>query len=238
MSGFHKHLQDAIRINRQRRPTYDRMAGRPARRASDLLILTEYICLPFALRFDRRGKRFNEAGIPIIQDDFVSMEEIGDAHDPPTYANHAGRSEFEAVSAELKEYTRCLRDSARTLDFQQAARDTARMLTAVAERETRCEAHFAMVRHLLESIGLAAVNAIRFAELSAGRTRLLSRDLLMFETRGVRAAVALDRRAQAVHALGVGIIVNDVPSIPFPALRGSPPTPPAPRRWPPAAHPP
>ena len=182
-----------------------------------MLIRTEYICLPFALGFDRRGKRFNEAGIPIIQDDFVSMEEIRDPHDPPTYANRAGRGEFEAVSAGLNEYKRCLRDSANTFDFEQAARDTAQMLTAVAERETRCEAHFAMVRHVLESIGLAAVNAIRFAELSAGKTRFLSRNLLKFETKGVRTAVALDRRAQEVHALGVGIIVNDLPSIPFPA---------------------
>ena len=181
-----------------------------------MLIRTEYICLPFALGFDRRGKRFNEAGIPIIQDDFVPMDEIGDPHDPPLYANRAEQGEFEAVSAELNEYIRCLRDSAKTLGFEQAARDTARMLTAVAERETRCEAHFAMLRHLLESIGLAAVNAIRFAELSAGKTRLLSRDLLMFETKGVRTAVALDQRAQEVHALGVGIIVNDIPLIPFP----------------------
>lgn len=182
-----------------------------------MLIRTEYICLPFALGFDRRSKKFNEAGIPIIQDDFVPMEEIGDPHDPPMYANRAGRGEFEAVSAELHEYTRCLRNNAKTLDFERAARDTARMLAAVAEREIRCEAHFAMVRHLLESIGLAAVNAIRFAELSAGKTQLLSRDLLMFETKGVRTAVALDRRAQEVHAVGVGIIVNDLPSIPFPA---------------------
>ena len=182
-----------------------------------MLIRTEYVCLPFALVFDRRGKRFNEAGIPIIQDDFVSMEAIGDPHDPPTYANRAGSGEFGAVRAELTEYTRCLRDSAKTFDFEQAARDTARMLTAVAERETRCEAHFAMVRHLLESIGLAAVNAIRFAELSAGQTRRLSRNLLMFQTRGVRTSVALDRRAQEAHALGAGIIVNDVPPIPFPA---------------------
>ena len=178
-----------------------------------MLIRAEYLCLPFAVVFDRRGRRFNEAGIPIIQDDFVSMEAIGDPRDPPTYANCAGRGEFEAVRAELNEYTRCLRHSARTFDFEQAARDTARMLTAVAERETRCEAHFAMVRHLLESIGLAAVNSFRFAELSGGRTRRLSRNLLMFQTRGVRISVALDRRAQEAHALGAGIIVNDVPPI-------------------------
>ncbi len=184
---------------------------------SDLLIRTEYVCLPFALAFDRRGRRFNEAGIPIIQDDFVSMDEIGDSHDPPTFTNRAGRSEFEALSAELGEYTRCLRDSAKRFDFEQAARDTARMLANVAGRETRCGAHFAMVRHLLESIGLAAVNALRYEELSRGDTRTLSRDLLLFETRGLGTSVALDRRAQHAHAVGVGILVNDLPAIPFPA---------------------
>ena len=217
MSGFYQHIQDAIRINRQRRPVYDAMAGRLARRASALLIGTEYVCLPFALVFDRRGKRFNEAGIPIIRDDFVSMEEIGDPNNPPKYTGLAGRGDFEAVRAELHEYKRCMRDSAKALDFEQAASDTARMVAAVVEREARCEAHFSMVRHVLESIGLAAVNAIRFAELSGGKTRRLSRDLLLFQIKGARTAVALDRRAQKVHALGVGIIVNDLPAIPFPA---------------------
>ena len=217
MPGFHQHVQDAIRINRQRRPKYDEMAGRPARRASDLLILTEYLCLPFALGFDRRARRFNEAGIPIVRDDFVSMEGIRDPHDPPTWTNRAGRGEFEALSAELREYKRCLKDSANAFDFEPVARETGQMLTEVAERETRCEAHFAMVRHMLESIGLAAVNAIRFAELSAGETRSLSRSLLLFEAKGMRTAATLDRRAQEVHALGVGIIVNDLPAIPFPA---------------------
>ncbi len=217
MPGFHQHIQDAIRINRRRRPTYDAMAGRPARRVSDLLIRTEYFCQPFALVFDRRARRFNRIGIPIIRDDFVSMEEIRDPRDPPTYSNRAGRGEFRAVSAELDEYKRCLRDSAKTLDFEQAACDTAQMLMAVAEREARCEAHFAMVRHLLESIGLAAVNAIRFAELSTGKTRPLSRSLLLFQAKGMRTAVTLDRWAQEVHALGVGIVVNDLPPIPFPA---------------------
>ena len=145
------------------------------------------------------------------------MEGIRDPHDPPTWTNRAGWGEFVALSAELRDYKRCLKDSARTFDFAQAARETARMLTEVAERETRCEAHFAMVRHMLESIGLAAVNAIRFAELSAGETRLLSRSLLLFEAKGMRTAMTLDRRAQPVHALGVGIIVNDLPVIPFPA---------------------
>lgn len=217
MAGFYRHVLDAIRVNKQRRPNYEARAGRIARRASDLLIRTEYACLPFALVFDRRGKRFNEVGIPIVRGDFVSMDAIGNPDDPPTYTNRAGRGDVEAVRAELDEYRQCLKHSARHFDFEQAARDTAQTLTTVAERETRCGAHFVMVRHLLESIGFAAVNAIRFAELSAGKTLLLSRDLLMFETRGLRTAVALDRRAQAVHALGVGIIVNDLPPIPFPA---------------------
>ncbi len=192
------------------------MAGGPARRASDLLISTEYLCLPFALVFDRRARRFNEARIPIVQDDFVSMEGIRDPHDPPRYTNRAGRGEFAALGAQLNEYKRCLTDNSKAHDFDRVAGDTAQMLTAVAERETRCEAHFAMVRHLLESIGLAAVNAIRFAELSGGETRPLSRSLLLFEARGMRTAVTLDRRAQEVHALGVGIVVNDLPAIPFP----------------------
>ena len=217
MPGFHRHIRDAIRINRQRRPVYGAMAGGPARRASDLLIRTEYLCLPFAAVFDRRARRFNEAGIPIVQDDFVSMEGIRDPHDPPRYTGRAWQGEFAALGGQLNDYKRSLAGRAKALDFDRAAGDTAQMLTAVAERETRCEAHFAMVWHLLESIGLAAVNAIRFAEQSSGETRSLSRDLLLFEARGMRTAVTLDRRAQEVHALGVGIIVNDLPAIPFPA---------------------
>lgn len=215
MPGFYRHIKDAIRINRERRPIYTAMAGRPVRRASNMLIFIEYICLPFALRFDRRGIRFNNAGIPIIQDDFVSMEMIGDPHDPPTYTNRAGQGDLRALSTELIDYGRCLIDSAKAMNFELAASDTRRALAGVTELEAKCEAHFAMVKHVLQSIGFAAVNAARFEEMSAGKTALLSRDLLVFQSRGVRRAAALDQRAQKIHALGVGFLVNDLPPIPF-----------------------
>ena len=77
-----------------------------------------------------------------------------------------------------------------------------------------------MVRHLLESIALVADNAIRFLERSAGETRWLSRDLLVFQVKGVRMALGLDRLAQLVHSRNVGIVVNDIPTIPTASSHG------------------
>jgi hypothetical protein len=68
---------------------------------------------------------------------------------------------------------------------------------------------------VLESIGMAACNAIMYAEQSDGRTVLLSKAFLVFQILGLRVSVGIDKKSQACHALGAGIVENDIPGIPF-----------------------
>ena len=72
-----------------------------------------------------------------------------------------------------------------------------------------------MTKHLVESLGLAAMNALDYAERSGGETLKLSRTFIRFQGLGLLGSVGIDRKAQAFHQQGIGIVVNDVPPIPF-----------------------
>ncbi|MBM3266572.1 MAG: hypothetical protein FJZ01_02900 [Candidatus Sericytochromatia bacterium] len=72
-----------------------------------------------------------------------------------------------------------------------------------------------MCRHIVESLGLGAVTAISCAARSDGATVGLSRDLIAIQLLALGGAVDTDTQAQALHARGIGILVNDLPSIPF-----------------------
>ena len=89
------------------------------------------------------------------------------------------------------------------------------MLQFVHELEEECQSLFPMTRHILESIGHAAYNSIAYSEQSGGRTVLLSKVFVLSQICFVAASVGIDKKAQACHALGAGIIENDVPYIAF-----------------------
>lgn len=72
-----------------------------------------------------------------------------------------------------------------------------------------------MTRHMLESIGISACHSIDYAEESGGRTLLLSKTLVLSQVWGLALSLGIDAKAQACHALGAGIIENDLPHIPF-----------------------
>lgn len=76
-------------------------------------------------------------------------------------------------------------------------------------------AHLAMSRHIIESIGLFSVNAPHYRDASAGETVPLSKRYLRLQMLGLAGCIGLDVMAQRIHEVGVGIVVNDVPSIPF-----------------------
>jgi hypothetical protein len=72
-----------------------------------------------------------------------------------------------------------------------------------------------MSRHIVESIGLGAVNALHYDRQSQGGTLKLSRDLVRLQALSLFSTTFYDRMAQRHQARGVGILVNDVPPIPF-----------------------
>ncbi len=211
--GFAEHLNEAIALNTEREPLYyDATDGRTVG-LSQLLITSEQSLLPTAEDFDERALEFQIEGIPIVAADFVSMADVP-AYDAPI-AHHGFLSEEarNAASAAL--------DPLRTVDpaeFQEVADKAYQALLTLDEIETTYDVHLAMTKHLLESPALAALHALEYEALSEGRTAELSTDLISYQLElpmEQDLGLLVDGEANQYHMEGVGIIVNDVPHIPF-----------------------
>lgn len=68
---------------------------------------------------------------------------------------------------------------------------------------------------MLESLGLAALHAPQYLEQSGGETEKLAKQLVGVQLWLADTGIYMDKLAQGCHAMGAGIIVNDVPEIPF-----------------------
>ncbi len=201
-------MLDAVKVNARRGGVYAAASGGASRSLTRWLIAVECACLlPLAL-FDGWSRRYNRQGIRIVEADFVSMA-------PLRFNGQAGDAHVRALNGAIQAYTkRALRRVLRG-DFAGAARRTRELLEFVHRLEEASRSLFPMTRHLLESIGFAACNAVGYAQQSGGRTVRLSKCFLMFQLTGLWLSVGIDRKAQSCHALGAGIVENDVPYIPF-----------------------
>lgn len=213
--AFYKHIADAIVINKARMPRYAALSGGRSKNLSRLLIWFEYTCVPFALWFDRKARPFNARGVPIGDDDFASMEAIKPLETPPPLRGRTSPEGWVELKALLKAYRRALSATTSAGDFMGAAAASAHFLHAIEEREKRHGAHLCMVRHFVESLGLAALNGPRFAEQTGGETIPLTRRLIQIQALGMISVLWFDKLAQPVHEMGAGILLNDVPDIPF-----------------------
>lgn len=213
--GFAQHLNEAIALNRSRRDVYDRLSGGGSRSLSNRLILLEQLTLPAAHALDLWAKRFQKAGIPVLQADFVTMQGVRSPFAPPRWRGAASDAEAKALESRLDAYRDTIGAALARNDFAGIAEASYTMLETLDATEKATRTHWAMTKHLVESLGLAAMNALTYAEQSNGETLKLSRTFIRFQGLGLLGSVGLDRKAQALHQKGIGIVVNDVPHIPF-----------------------
>lgn len=214
--GFAEHLREAIAINVERRGVYAEMTGGRSRWLSNLLIASERLTLPMALFLDARAARFNREGVGVVAEDFVPMAGLPGAETPPRYDGCSPKEEIQRLRGELKEVARAAREGARGEEFGVVCEVCAECLEELEALQERLGAHFAMVVHLVESVGFGAANAPRWAEESDGESVRLSRTLVSLQAKSLVPGLRFDVMAQRLHGEGCGILVNDVPAIPFP----------------------
>jgi len=211
---FEQHLRDAIVINRQRAAAYVALAGWPARLLAFLLIGSEWLTLPLARYFDRRARPFNQAGIPVVQNDFVDMADIRPQDAPPLYRSQASRAQRKQLRQALITLQRTTLPLLDKHAFSELADEVAATLRYVQTLEQQAQCHFAMTVHLLESLGLAAFNATAYVRADAACLPLC-RQLVGIQLRLLTGGLVYDRLAQRCHIRGAAVVLNDVPHIPF-----------------------
>lgn len=214
-TGFYTHLREAVEVNTQRLPIYAAFSKGQSMDLSLRLIFLEKMAYVAARYFDWRASGFNKRGIPIIAGDFVPMHPLPAPTTPPRYRNIADPAAMKTAKAILTQYRKALGHYLNRVDFAGAAKSSAEALQSIRRLETGQQCHFAMTVHLIESLGFACANALDYARASQNQTNSLSKNFIKCQAWSLYFALGLDQRAQALHRLGVGILVNDVPPIPF-----------------------
>ena len=210
-----RHLREAMVINFGRGWGYALKSRGISLFVSIPLILSELSFLLILGFFDVWGKRFNREGIDIISGDYVSMSKANPSGTALRLTGIADASEHRALSQRLGAFQKEAFSACRAGDFQKVADFTYVMVKEVIAVEERSQALFPMYRHILESLGIAAVHALDYLKESNGRTMMLSKWFVVTQINALMACPYFDRFAQRCHHRGVGIIENDVPYIPF-----------------------
>jgi hypothetical protein len=207
-----RHLREAARINRERMPLYDSLTGGRSRSISRRLIWTERLAIPVAWYVDHRARPFQRAGIRIVCDDFVPMENTpvfrDRAADPPP-----------PLSAFVPADARRIRRTVERVQERGGFPAASEALRVELARLEGTPAFHCMLRHLLESALRISDQAPRYAAQAReqglrGSPERISAALLDLHLAVLDEAAGLDRRAAPLQAEGIPILCQDVPPIP------------------------
>lgn len=203
-------MLEAIALNEARAPRYSSLTGGASLAISRRLILSERALLPVARWFDRRTRRWECAGIPILGEIFVPMDTA------PAFAERGseirGHGNAPLDGTVRHRVMRAYRDAG----FAGAALALRAAIDALsAEPGMDC-----LMRHLLESAYRLAMLAPR--QIDGARERGLASPrwllslLLRLHLWGLGRARDLDARARPLQARGIPILAQDLPPIPAP----------------------
>jgi hypothetical protein len=208
--AFEQHMLDAIALNEARAPLYSALTDGASLAISRRLILSERSLLPVARWFDRRARRWERAGLPILEELFVPMGTT------PAFAERSKESPGPGNAALDGSVRRRVMRAYRDDGFEGAALALHHAIESLSvEPGADC-----LVRHLLESAYRLAVLAPR--QIDAARERRMASPrwllslLLRLHLWGLGQARDLDARARPLQARGIPILAQDLPPIPAP----------------------
>lgn len=213
---FSQHVIDAIKVNRERKDYYVKVSGGETRELTRLYLALEYSILPVAAIMDAWAGKYQKLGLPVLINDFVSMESIA-APDQMLARNGSldkiGLKVFDSI---LSAYNHESSAAARNKDFAMVQFYAIKALSDLRKLEKAQNCNLSMSIHLIESAGLAARNAAALSRASNGRTDNFYRAFIILQNVGLKGFARIDKKAQKFHQAGIGIITNDLPAIPFP----------------------
>jgi hypothetical protein len=209
MGPFERHLHEAIELNRRRAPLYADASAGVSLPLSRALIRRERILLPFARWLDRRGEPFARAGIPLLDELFVSMD--GAASCTPRGATPPD-PRLRLIPSRI--LARDLKLAWRSGGPPAAAERLERELDRLAAEPQ----YWCMTRHMLESA--LRICRMQPRHLAAARAAGLPSPawihslLFRLHRMGIGAAARLDARALPLQRAGIPILASDLPRIP------------------------
>jgi len=217
MSGkFQNHFKEAIIVNKERKKFYSNQTKGKSKKLSNILLFFSYFLLPITIFIDKKALKFNKLGIPIIENDFVSLENIKPKTSPPLYQSELKLSDLKIFLKSLKKFKNQINYEIKKNNFIEICRLISKIILNINEFENEKKIHLALYKHIYESIGFAAHNAIEYSKFNNNDALKLSKKLIKIQLLGLILSPYIDKIANKLHQTGCGILVNDIPDIPFP----------------------
>ena len=212
VDGFEQHLKDAIELYQQRKDQYAQQTDGASDALFEKLITTETLLLPVAATFDARAIPFVKQGVMIIADDFVPMEDNLGFNYP--LANAAAFDH--QLQHQAKQLLKPLNDTPAD-DAIAISAAVNKTLLAIKDFEQQQQVYLPMTKHLVESLGFGALHSLYYRCDSNNRSYRLGQDLMLLQAMAIRLGnpLSYDIEANVFHQQGIGILVNDLPYIPF-----------------------
>ncbi|MFZ5951078.1 MAG: hypothetical protein ACOYXC_10260 [Candidatus Rifleibacteriota bacterium] len=213
--GLYEHLAEAIASHESRMPYYSEKTGGKSDAIFKKIASLQGLNLPIAWYIDAQARRFQKNGIPIIIGDLKSMATINPREKPPVFKGCMSPADFEEARRLIRTFQQQSIKALRKKDFDAVAAITYKTVNQIRAMEKKHGAHLAMTVHMLDSTGYCALHAAQYQKQTQGKTDNLARQFLTIHVLPMQECLPTDAKAQAIHQLGIGVVVNDVPDIPF-----------------------
>jgi hypothetical protein len=214
-TGFRAHFHEASIINRERKRQYSMLTLGKSNSTSSVLIFWEKLLYPVAWYFDMRAEPFNQQGIGIITNDFVSLHNLPSVDTKPTYRNILSFRIIAKLFPVMFKLRWAVRRHLAKRDFVTVYSKLCEAIDYISDIEKNNQVHIAMLKHILESAAFATKNAIYYTKSGNPQVAALAALFINSQMLGTILSPFVDRSATKIHRLGVGMVVNDVPGIPY-----------------------
>ncbi len=209
--GFAEHILEAMRSNWKRMNGYAQLSNGKSRFLSLAWIALGALTLPIAWYFDRKAKIFQNAGIPVMEMDFISMSLSPEFSTEllPVLDTSVGYPK-----ANWKGWEKRIYELSKASQFKRLHQETEIWIAQINE----VPRFHVLLRHLLESVARSAYLAPQYEALAL-RHQIkkspvgLSRALLYFLAKGLRTATWLDAWAEPLQRRGIQILIRDIPPV-------------------------
>jgi len=207
---FVDHIRDAIRSNRKRAPLYSQLSNGKSQKISRKLIFDERTTLLIAQYVEHQAQRYEEAGVPILCQGFVSMADTP-SFQPFLSPDPAPLNDF--VNTDANSVTQHIIQAYKKQQFAGVTEAVQDELSRLKSMNYNC-----MQRHVLESIRRFSALAPAFSSSSQKRglkpPNKLVWKIIKLQLFALPTVLKLDESAAPLQAEGLPILCRDVPPIP------------------------
>jgi hypothetical protein len=211
---FLNHLKEAIALNKIRKPMYSALSQGKTEEISNLMIFNERLIMPLAYAFDLWADRLQSEGYPIICEDFLPMDSIGDFQSSRSVPVNIIYQPLPLVDIQKSLY-RVMSENSGETQFRKVSEEIQNIIGNRSETPYfNC-----MGIHVLTSIDRSSKNAINFLQTARqkqnqSQTRRLEnfyRSFIRTQIRALNSTYEIDKKSSVFQKQGIPMICADVP---------------------------